>query len=330
MINPEVRSPRLEVRGSKPEFPGQAAAFSLVELLTVMALLSVIILGLMAMFTQTQRAFRTGMSQTDVLESGRVVTDLIARDLSQISPNYVARSFGAPNFYEVLMGAFPLPLPGVAPDVFRTNFMDDVFFVVRKNQSWSGIGYFVRTNLDGLNANTGVGTVGTLYRFETNASLTEFQQNPSRLLTAWSRARVQTNYPGVSRILDGVVSFSIRPRDDQGWVFTNNPVWQFKSPSLVVNSNLQVVLRSSGRVIAGSFLTVQLPGAELYLLGFYSNSVPASVEFQLGILEQQAFDRYKGIPIFQSQTNYLASQAARVHLFRQLIAVPNVDPAAYQ
>ena len=78
-------------------------------------------------------------------------------------------------------------------------------------------------------------------------------------------------------------------------------------------------------------LPVPLPPGQIPSpLIFSSNAVPAAVEFELGILEQQAFERYSGIPVFQAKTNFLASQAARVHLFRDLVPVRNVDPAAYQ
>jgi hypothetical protein len=54
------------------------------------------------------------------------------------------------------------------------------------------------------------------------------------------------------------------------------------------------------------------------------------VDFELGILEQSAYDRYKSLPVYNAQTNYLAHQAGHVHLFRQRVSVRNVDPAAYQ
>ena len=33
---------------------------------------------------------------------------------------------------------------------------------------------------------------------------------------------------------------------------------------------------------------------------------------------------------FVAQSNYLAQQAGKVHLFRQRVAIPNVDPSAYR
>ena len=65
--------------------PVGRGAFSLIELLVVMTLLSFIIIGLLAVFDQTQRAFKTGMSQVDVLESGRATMDLITREVEQMA-----------------------------------------------------------------------------------------------------------------------------------------------------------------------------------------------------------------------------------------------------
>ena len=48
-------------------------AFTLIEIMVTVALLSFIILGLMAMFHQTQRAFRNSITQTDVLEGARAL-----------------------------------------------------------------------------------------------------------------------------------------------------------------------------------------------------------------------------------------------------------------
>src|SRR5262245_59622209 len=110
-----------------------AAAFSLIEILVVMALLTVIVIGLMAMFGQTQRAFRTGMTQVDVLAAGRSTADMLARQLEQIRPAYVnGVNFYAeipPNPYRPLLQTLPganNPPPG---QKLRTNVLEDLFFL---------------------------------------------------------------------------------------------------------------------------------------------------------------------------------------------------------
>ena len=70
--------------------PGRCAprsAFSLVELLVVITLLSLIVLALMAVFNSTQTAFRASVTQTDVLEGGRAAMDMMTADLRQMAPS---------------------------------------------------------------------------------------------------------------------------------------------------------------------------------------------------------------------------------------------------
>ena len=75
------------------------------------------------------------------------------------------------------------------------------------------------------------------------------------------------------------------------------------------------------------------PG-EIGLYRFSSNTVPESVEMELGILEQHAWERYLSIGAPAARLNYLQSTnyylSSRVHLFRQRIPIRNVDPLAYQ
>src|SRR5580765_490659 len=201
-------------RHSHPDFPRARRddAFSLIEIMVVMALLSVIVLGLLLMFDQTQRAFRSGMTQTDVLEGGRAATELISRELSQIAPANHAQGV---NFYAVVPPFDPLlqPLPGMVAqpgtvNYYRTNLMEEMFFLTRENQNWTGIGYRVSDPLGG---------VGTLYRYETNVSA--IFTDPSVLYTNWLYNVPLTK---MSRVLDGVVHFKVRAYDTNGFWITNS------------------------------------------------------------------------------------------------------------
>ena len=62
----------------------------------------------------------------------------------------------------------------------------------------------------------------------------------------------------------------------------------------------------------------------------FSNTLPASVEIQLGVLEDRTLQRAESIPDSNTRSNYLAQHAGQVHLFRQRILIRNVDPSAYQ
>jgi Asp/Glu/hydantoin racemase len=62
---------------------------------------------------------------------------------------------------------------------------------------------------------------------------------------------------------------------------------------------------------------------------FLSNAVPAYVEVELGVLEPQILERYRSIGVPAAQRAYLEQHVAQVHLFRQRVAVRNVDFSAY-
>ncbi|HEX5218774.1 MAG TPA: hypothetical protein VFZ59_04345 [Verrucomicrobiae bacterium] len=282
-------------------------AFSLIEVLVVVALLSFIIIGLVAMFSQTQRAYKLGTTQVDVLEAGRAVTDIMTRDFSQMAPAYQPNFglAGAINFRMTLHDAVPLlqELPG-NPGNPRTNLLQDVFFLSKENQRWKGIGYTVFDPATGL---WPAGGVGTLYRYETNAYVGQpLWQVYSSFTNVW-----YTNL-NVTRLLDGVVHFRVRAYDTNG-------VW---------------VDRLKGSASSGTNVYVDYKPSlildEPYSFSFYSNAVPGSVEIELGILEERTLERAKSISDANIRSNFLAQQAGKVHLFRWRVPVRNVDPLAYQ
>ena len=296
------------------------AAFSLIEILVVVALLSVIILGLVAMFGQVQRAFRLGMTQVDVLEAGRATADLLARDLAGITPSYQNRNTSTVNFYAQLRPDPPLlqPLPGTAGPG-RVNLLHEIFFLTRENQTWNGIGYFVRTNDNSGNLSFPGGSIGSLYRFATNYSEADFRQNGgdsvrdyNYALTHEWRGTPQNKTALATKIMDGVVHFKVTAFDTNGVEIVDN----------LRTDNANSDIRYPSAVAPG----------EIFLYNFYSNAVPASVEFELGVLEQRALERYNSIPAANAaaRAKYLQDQAGKVHLFRMRVPVRNVDPVAYQ
>jgi Tfp pilus assembly protein PilV len=279
-------------------------AFTLVEILVVVVLMSLIVLALMAVFSSTQAAFRASITQTDVLEGGRSVMGLIKSDLEPMTPSYL----NATNFYAAVVGnSFPQPLTGSSAS--RTNVMEDVFFITRQNQTWKGVGYFVRSN---LSVSGMIGTPGVLYRFETNNSVAQFAQNPGLMFATYDQARMgnmgvnPTN--GVSRILDGVMDFKMRAFDTNGFWITAN------------HTNLTVI-----NVVA----MINVNNPEVMLYTFYSNAVPAAVEVELGVLEDRTLQRAESLS-GAAQLNYLSNHVGQVHLFRQRFLIRNVDPSAYR
>jgi type II secretory pathway component PulJ len=290
-------------------------AFSLIEVLVVVGLLSGIILGLVLMFTQTQRAYRLGTTQVDVLEGGRSVTDLLTRDLLQISPAYQNNFNGAANFYAIMHNEYPLvqTLPGnavTAPN--RTNVLADFFFLSKENQTWSGIGYRV---LDPATGDWPRGGVGALYRYSSNAF---YGQNLTEIYDAYfNQTRGNpTALTNMSRVLDGVVHFKIRTFDAEGFWINRN----------IGTSAINIFTNANGI----SAPVVGYPFGETPQIYFLSNAVPASLEIELGILEERVAERARSINNPTARSNYLAKEVGKVHIFRWRVPIRNVDPIAYQ
>jgi len=282
-------------------------AFSLIEVLVVVALLSVIILGLVAMFSQTQRAYKLGTTQVDVLEGGRAVTDMLTRELTQMTPCHVSNGI---NFYVELAHAIPFkqelpgnPLPG------RTNLLEEMFFLTKENQTWTGIGYVVLTNRPGTASwEYPSAGVGSLYRY---SGQLPFGWSPALLFDGpITNAYRRTAFTNLVPVLDNVVHFKVRAYDAAGNWITN---------SFYTNTYVLPLAWNAPQYAAG----------EVEQYRFFSNVVPASVELEIGILEDRAADRARSIGDATARGNFLAQQAGKVHLFRWRVPVRNVDPSAY-
>jgi hypothetical protein len=324
-------------------------AFSLVEILVTVALLSFIVLGLLAMFQQTQRAFRTSMTQTDVLETGRAVTDLATRELGQMMPFEGATNI---NFYVQVSPAFYPPLsqgmPGTSgpnansPQAQRTNVVQSFFFLSQNNLDWIGTGYAVVPLY-------GKAGVGTLYRFVTNGPRAAVWTFPISFQRALQSALLNSSNfiaaPGFQRVADGVVHVRIQPFAPNGFpiLADRRRGSQAQFPRgvyrLTATNGLPLVDKLNNpvftNVLDSMVLSSVLGDFANYDCIFTNRAVPAHVEFELGILEPPVLDRYKSIgsgsAALQSlQRQFLSNHVAQVHLFRQRVSVRNVDLNAYQ
>jgi len=284
------------------------------------------------------------MSDTDMLETGRALSDMMAREMTGIRPTQISNTV---NFYveipqpgeTVYTPPLYQALPGTnAPTnpQLRTNRLETFYFLTHPNQAWPdqawvANGYYIVPD------NAGVG-IGSLYRYSnTNIQgLTTYGLPvlaPARNLftgfaNALSQLRTdQTPSPAgggtVSHIADGIVHMSLR-------VFATNGF----------------PIRGTGGLCAywldpyaGTYRAIGQTTNRFSLFTpdnwvsqtFYSNAVPAYVELELGVLDPQSYQRYKGIDasVPSGQVQFLSNRVAQVHIFRQRIPIRNVDPTAY-
>jgi hypothetical protein len=266
--------------------------------MVVVVLLGLIVAALMAVFNGTQTAFRAGITQSDVLESGRAAMDLMAADLREMSPSLGA-SNGAVNFYTAVPAGFsPLVQTLAASSQTRTNVLESFFILSRDNRTWTGVGYVVDTN--------STGSINPLYRFSASANV--MASGPWSLFNSFTNAVAAGSFTNMSHLMDGVVELRVR-------AFDTNGVW---ITSAYTNAN-NVYFPPSGSGYGET--------------GFYmfSNTLPAAVEVEMGVLEDRTLQRAATWPNNSTlQSNYLAGAAGQVHVFRQRVSIPNVDPSAYQ
>lgn len=263
------------------------AALTLLEMMVAITLLAVIMLGLVMMFNQTQKALQIANAQTDVFENTRTAIEMIARDLHEMSRfvdtnvmNAYAVAWQSP-----VPGGF-LPLPQPPPNDRAYVDFTEAFWLKKVNDDWQGIGYFVAENPgpSGTRVNTGV---GTLYRYY-NTARKDF--------APWLATDYKTNEQAYHRISDGVVHFSM-------------------SAVYVTNTSLDATNIILDYVPAGSFtLTNELPAFVDVEVGVLEPT----------LLKQ--FRSLNDFDTNAAQS-FLTNHAGKVHFFRERVPIRNfVNP----
>jgi hypothetical protein len=187
----------------------------------------------------------------------------------------------------------------------RTNLLENFFILSRVNTKWTGTGYIV----DSSSSNP----LFPLYRFymETNVGA-----NPVGLYWSFTNAVHGQQWTNMSHVMDGVTHLVVRAFDNNGdWLTNGYSRWQTNRP-----------------------VNVWFSPPEWGEVGctFYSNSVPAAVEVQLGVFEDRTVRRAESMgaglapSANNAQWSYLQGQAGHVQVFRQRVTIPNLDSTAYQ
>ena len=270
-------------------------AFSLIEIMVAVTLLTVITVGLLAMFYQTQRAFRLGTSQVDVLEGGRATLRMVALDLQEMYPS---RDNNVTNFYAVPSGPLRIDMP-LPDNAVMENLLQDVTFLTRRGNEWTATSYRVH------HANG----AGTLYRavvstniatMLTNATFRPIDQRltvanlVSNAMQRFTPPNSITNPPAAAgitfdRIADGVVHFRVHAYDNKG---------------------IRLVQTNSVYAHIGN---------EIYS---FTNWVPEYVELELGILDPKAMKQFQAREYDSTKAqDYLKTQGYRTHFFHQRVQI---------
>lgn len=306
-------------------------ALTILEMLVSVALLSFIILGLTAMFIQTQKAFKTGIKQVDSTDAGRAVIEMVAGDIAQMTdPHFVNVTF--PEYTP--QQAVPLPAPpptlwwSYSPNflfqiftnvdnqkvVQVTNELEDIYMTVQTNMNWLGIGYTVSNWFTNGTGGTLPG-VGTLYRFVIT--------NVGPLFYTNTLFSTYANYVGFGtytntyfhRIADGVVHLKIRAFDADG----NEMYWE---PWYDSGPTAGPSMPNQGAYVTG----LQYPEIAYNSAGnLQTNFLPHSIDIEMGILEPEAFEHVRSLyaaGAYAAAGLYLTNAVNQVQFFREHVIIP--------
>ena len=286
------------------------SGLTLVEMMVATTLLVVMMLGLTAMFNQTQRAFRGGLKQVDVLEGGRAIMDLVTRDIEQAVTTKAPGNF---SIYSTLPPGSTYLIQNTVsngiPAPLRTNLLYEMFFY-NYSSYWSALGYRV---LDPKDVDSTSLTYGTLYRFSTNFSDFNANVGNEHLTTFFKNPSVLTNQ-SLTRVADGVVHFRVVFYDAAGKLI---PLPEADGSIYYDGSGAATNVPPG--VLADKFVAA-LPNEPRVI--FLENTLPALIEIELGIMDPQTLEQARSIPDV-NRSAFLAKQASKVHIFRQQIAIRN-------
>ena len=321
-------------------------AFSLIEILLAVSIMSVIVFGLFSMFNQTQKALIASHNQVDVLGAGRAVIELLTEDISQaespglpVNPG-LALGNQLPHMLGTLDRAYNYQpvIQTVADGSIRTNTLQNFFYLTRSNLVWVAKGYFFSPSTNFVAAGNAQSLgFGTLFRYasvnvnaDANASEDFFRpqrrMNHQLLENFWDQylsvrsvSPLQSTNQSfnlvVSPMVEGVVHFHLQPIDSYGnpmRYYTNNPARQSENRSYP-NTILEREMLNGQAV------------SDLTRFSFYGDSLPAFMELEIGVLDPVVLERVKSLPHIEAARNYLREQAGAVHLFRRMIPLSTAE-----
>jgi prepilin-type N-terminal cleavage/methylation domain-containing protein len=271
------------------KIPGQSSqrrGFSLIEIMVAVTLLAVIMVGLLAMFYHTQRAFRLGAGQVDTLEAGRTTMQLLSHDLQEMYPSHIPEVL---NFQAGPSGPaarLDMDLPG---GFYRTNLLQDISFLARRGEEWIAITYRV--------AHTNFGA-GTLYRSVMSTNPTDQRVTPP--LPEWQI---------ISNLFGTITAGTPDDRLGNGLIEDDDRFHRVADG--VVHLRVRGAYDDQGRIFPESS-----PGVYLF-----TNGVPGYIDIELGILDPKAVAQFETRTTDTAARDYVAGQAHRLHLFTQRIHI---------
>lgn len=284
------------------------SAFTLVEVLIALAILSVVVVLLNSVLGGVARAWTAGEQQADQFATGRAALELMARELAQvvISPN--------------LQFVQNPPLPSGINQ--RTN-SDTLFWQVPSARTDSGdlaeVGYYLTETHDASHPGAEAYQLQRFYVPQTSSSFAIFA--PSSLPTSSSAPWV-SSYVGPSTssvVATGIVALWVRCFDLNGdlipWLSSANP----GVGGIKYNSAAPFQQASAGATAPGN----TNPGVSFTYTPASiapAHALPATVELTLTTVDSRTLSRNPSIPGQVAQTAPDTLPSARAQFEQSLVS----------
>lgn len=331
--------------------PRRAAAFTVIELMLGVAIMTLIVFGLYAVFDQTQKALRGSVQQVDIFEGARAATDLLREDLERTAAGGMPHRA---NLYSGITSNLP-PVPVADLKGSQKPLMvlssGELYLLHRVNNGWRGIGYwldFDTNTVDGVRVATLMRYVSTTNEVFTNKRFVSrppevwrdyghplpadryYELQPDNLGFNWLNLRGgrhpliwpnRTNLLYSAPVLGNVVHFKITVFDSEGVQITLPVIEQVRRLN-----GIEPEPPARRDLPTRGFLEQFELGYTDYDEMFYrftGDLLPAYVELELGLVEPQIAERLRGFTTRAGAAQYLSRNAGRIHLFRQRIALAN-------
>jgi len=260
------------------------------------SLLALIIVGLLAMFYQVQRAFRLGTAQADVMEGGRATMSLVMRGLMEMAPTQitdtqvqpVTNCLIVPSEWQQLASPDASTVQLLPSQAARLNYLRDLCYISRVGDDWYATAYRIS------NAVSGVGTLYRMVEHWTNNSNPELTISDVLVPLSHLMVTSRVDHPSFHQVVDGVVHFSPLPCNRFG-----------QAAATVTNA-----FRLPGQAATDSY-------------AFTNTMLPAYIDLELAVLEPGAVEKFRARASIDPAraTNFLATQIGRTHVFRQRVAI---------
>ena len=318
-------------------------AFTILELLVAVSVMTLVIYVLYALFNQTQMALRKNASQVDVNEGGRAAMEMIVRELSQMEvsgyPAIIITNNQQVLTYSGSTSFFSRVTPGESvalrlayqsdamPPVedawaieqgYRTNFLQDFTFTSRGDSGFHVTSYRV------IDVDSGV---GTLARYRTNGTLRvtapgQALLNKTEIFNRFYFEPVaNTSAEAFEPITDGVIHLCITPYDQLGRPLGHGRM--FYDP-LGLNLDRRgaagqaLFQMNTDRPVDGTLMQDRYAQSQAQFYG----ALPSYFDVEMAVIAPRVLKQVRSLPPDpEVRANFLGRQIGKVTLFRQRVPI---------